>query len=283
MKRTGIFYNKICGEQAYFSLAMSVREGFEALQEEHILSAPNVSFWDSKAVTDNYILKIHTKDWLEQVKRTDYYVNSLYSIGGLVQATGKLLKDDLDNALVIIGVGGHHAGRNYAWGGCFFNLTGIAIDYAREKFDARRFAIVDTDTHHGDGTREIFKDDKDVLHICFCGHGGTYTETKVCLPHSNSDEDFIKRLEEEVPYRISKFKPELIYWICGLDTHLASYGTRSLTEGCYPKLAEIIKRVADETCNGKLIVKIGCNAPAYVSEYVMPRLVYCLGELGQKG
>ena len=93
------------------------------------------------------------------------------------------------------------------------------------------------------------------------------------------DEEFIDKLQREVPARVSEFKPELLYWVCGLDTHRDSYGTGRLSERCYPKLAEVIKNTADSFCGGRLIVKIGCNAPAYVSEYLTPRLVALLGEL----
>ena len=282
MKKTGVFYHPVCGDKAYFSLAMSVREGFEALQKENLFAEPNVFLFESEPVAEELILKIHTREMLESVKTSGYYETSLYAIGGVVQATEKVLREEIDNALVFVGVGGHHASRTSYWGGCFFNLTAIAIENAREKLSARRFAIVDTDTHHADGTRDIFRQDEDILHICFCDYGGSDSKTKVCLPHALNDEGFIDELQREVPPRVAEFKPELLYWVCGLDTHRDSYGTGRLSERCYPKLAEIIKNTADSFCDGKLVVKIGCNAPAHVSEYLTPRLVALLGELESK-
>jgi acetoin utilization deacetylase AcuC-like enzyme len=287
MKKTGIFYHRVCGEKAYKILAMSVEEGFAVLEKEGLFLEPNIILFESQPVSEEMILEIHTTDLLERVKRSGYYETSLYSIGGTVQATEKVLKEEIDNALVFIGVGGHHASRNNYWGGCFFNPMAIAITKARKDQGLRRVAIVDTDTHHADGTREIFQDDEDILHICFCGgyfwgynsSNRRDSKTKVCLSHASSDEEFIERLKEEVPYRVEEFKPELIYWVCGLDTHRDSYGTGCLSERCYPKLAEIIKETAEQACQGKLIVKTGCNAPAYVSEYVNPRIIDCLAEL----
>jgi len=287
MKRTGVFYHEICGREAYKSLAMSVEEGFESLKKEKLFSYPNVILFESKPVAEEEIGKIHSQNWIDYVKRTQWWRVSLYSIGGLIEATEKVLTNQINNALVFGGVGGHHAHRDNAWGGCYFNVTAIAINYAREKLRAKRFAIVDTDTHHADGTRDIFKNDEDVLHICFCGGyfwnssfgGRIESKTKICFSHGFSDQEEIENVKKETPERIKEFKPELIYWICGLDTHQDSYGTRSLTEKCYPKLAEIIKEIADEVCDGKLIVETGCNAPARVTEYVMPRITDCLAEL----
>ena len=285
MKRTGVFYHPVCGEKAYFSLAMSVREGFESLQEEALFEEPNVTLFRSEPVQEELILKVHTRDMVESVKRSGYYETSLYSVGGSLGALQRVLSGEIDNALVFMGVGGHHSGRSYFGGGCFFNTEAIPIEYVRETFGIRRVAIVDTDTHHANGTMDIFRDDEDLLYICFCGGyswwpgGRAEGKNKVCLAHGASDEEEIENVRREVPPRIEQFKPELVYWMFGLDTHKDSYGTRRLTEKCYPKLAQIIKETADGVSHGKLVVVNACNAPAHVTQYVMPRIVDRLAEL----
>lgn len=289
MKKTGVFYHEICGKEAYSSLAMGVADGFEGIRKDGLFSEPNVTYYESKPATEEDIARIHTKEWIEHVKQTQWWRVSLYSIGGVLQATEKVLKGELNNALAIAGVGGHHAHRDNAWGGCYFSVTGLAVPYAREKLGARRFAIVDTDTHHADGVRDIFKDDDDVLHLCFCYDYGwdyspgslTESQTKLCFPHGASDEEEIANVRKEVPPRIKEFGPEMVFWICGMDTHRDSYGTRALTEDCYPRLAEIIKGAADEVCQGKLLVKTCCNAPPHATSYALPRIVACLAELGK--
>jgi len=287
MKRTGVFYHDICGKEAYSSLAMGVADGFSGIKKAGLFNNPNVSYFESRPALEEEIARIHTQEWIDEVKRTQWWRVSLYSIGGVLQATEKVLKGELDNALTIAGVGGHHAHRDSAWGGCYFSVTGLAIPHTRETLGARRFAIVDTDTHHADGVRDIFKDDDDVLHICFCHDYGweyepgslTASRTKLCFPHGSSDEEEIDNVLREVPERVKEFKPELLFWICGMDTHRDSYGTQALSEKCYPKLAEIIKSTAEEACQGKLIVKTCCNAPPHATAYVMPRIVNCLAAL----
>ncbi|MGD0794866.1 MAG: hypothetical protein ABR958_04640, partial [Dehalococcoidales bacterium] len=169
----------------------------------------------------------------------------------------------------------------------YFSVTGLGIPHARETLGFKRFAIVDTDTHHADGVRDIFKDDEDVLHICLCGGGSWWdddynskltSKTKFCFPHGASDKQEIEVVRREVPERVKAFKPDLLYWICGMDTHQDSYGTQALTSACYPKLAEIIKDTAEQACKGKLIVKTCCNAPPHATEYIVPRIVDLLAE-----
>jgi acetoin utilization deacetylase AcuC-like enzyme len=287
MKKTGVFYHDVCGKEAYSSLAMGVEEGFLGIKNSGLFDEKNVTYYESRKATEGEIARIHTQPWIDEVKRGRWWQVSLYSIGGVLEATEKVIRGELDNALVIAGVGGHHAHRDSAWGGCYFSVTGLAVPHAREKTEARRFAIVDTDTHHADGVRDIFKNDDDVLHICFCHDYGweyepgslTANRTKLCFPHGGNDAEEIRNVMEEVPGRVAEFKPDMIFWICGMDTHVDSYGTQALTEKCYAKLAKIIKDTADKVCDGKLIVKTCCNAPPYATEYAMPRIVNCLAEL----
>jgi len=289
MKRTGVFYHDICGKEAYNSLAMGVEEGFQSIKKEGLFSQPNITWFKSEPATEEQIARLHSREWIDHVKQTQWWRVSLYSVGGMIGATEKVLKGEIDNALVIAGVGGHHAHRDSAWGGCYFSVISLGIPHAREELLAKRFAIVDTDTHHADGVRDLFQNDEDVLHICFCdGFSGIYnaddrmeSKTKFCFPHGSFDEEEISNVEREVPERIKEFKPELLFWLCGMDTHQDSYGTAALTENAYPRLARIIKQTADEYCGGKLIVKTCCNAPPHATSYAIPRIVDCLAELGK--
>jgi acetoin utilization deacetylase AcuC-like enzyme len=56
---------------------------------------------------------------------------------------------------------GHHAYADRASGFCFLNNAAIAAERLRSKYG--RVAIVDFDTHHGDGTQAIFYRRNDVL------------------------------------------------------------------------------------------------------------------------
>jgi len=289
MKKTGVFYHDICGKEAYSSLAMGVEAGYKSIEKEGLFALPNVNWYQSEPATEEQIGRLHSREWIEQVKQTKWWQVSLYSVGGMIGATEKVLTGEIDNALVIAGVGGHHAHRDNAWGGCYFSVIGLGIPHARALSLGRRFAIVDTDTHHADGVRDLYQNDEDMLHICFCdGFSWAYgpedrleSQTKFCFPHGSNDDEEIGNVEREVPPRIAAFKPEMIFWLCGMDTHQDSYGTAALTERAYPRLARIMKRLADEHCGGRLIVKTCCNAPPHATSYAIPRIVDCLAETGK--
>jgi acetoin utilization deacetylase AcuC-like enzyme len=275
MKETGVFYSEVMRND-HAPSDMNIGKGFDAIAGSGLFETKGIKLFEAKPVAEGLILRVHSGEWAEQVRREGFWKVSLCSAGAVVMAFEKILSGELHNALALVGIGGHHAGRDYAYGGCYVNHEAIAVAWARGEGRGTRVAIVDTDTHHGDGTRELFSGDEDVLHICYCGYGMGEGKTKVCLPHASGDDEFVRRFRDEVPTLIREFKPELILWFCGLDTHRDSYGTRKLTSDCYPRLCEVLKETAEDACGGRLVVRVGCNAPSHVAADALPKVVKVL-------
>ena len=70
---------------------------------------------------------------------------------------------------------GHHAYVDRCSGFCFLNNAAIAAQRLRGRFD--RVAILDFDTHHGDGTQAIFYRRNDVF------FGSVHTDPSAYYPH----------------------------------------------------------------------------------------------------
>lgn len=70
---------------------------------------------------------------------------------------------------------GHHAYVDRCAGFCFLNNAAIAAQRLRGRFD--RIAILDFDTHHGDGTQAIFYARDDVF------FGSAHTDPSAYYPH----------------------------------------------------------------------------------------------------
>jgi acetoin utilization deacetylase AcuC-like enzyme len=70
---------------------------------------------------------------------------------------------------------GHHAYADRCSGFCYLNNAAIAAEVLRRKF--KRVAIIDFDTHHGDGTQAIFYARADVL------YGSVHTDPSAYYPH----------------------------------------------------------------------------------------------------
>ena len=59
---------------------------------------------------------------------------------------------------------GHHAETTRANGFCFINNIAVAARYLQKKYKINKVAIIDFDVHHGNGTQEIFYNDKSVAY-----------------------------------------------------------------------------------------------------------------------
>ncbi|MFC2002626.1 histone deacetylase [Chloroflexota bacterium] len=281
-KRTGIFLTYFQGER--------LKDFPQALAG--ILDKENVSYYDAlyqstnglyylKPVAVELLLKVHSRDMLELVKQTGDYEAALYSAGGTVHAAEEIAQGVIDNAFVFTSFGDHHAGKDYFGGMCYLNGAALAIAALRER-GMTRFAIVDTDSHHADGTRDIFRQDKDVLHVCFCfqDYADENNNIDVAIPYRTDDEAYLGKVAQEFVPRVLDFKPEVIFWEFGYDATQGEYGDRGLTRDCHPRIAAIVKDAADKVCRGRLVAILCGGSSRQVATCAIPKIIGCLAELG---
>jgi len=282
VKRTGIFFTYFQGER--------LKDFPQAL--DGILDKENVSYYDAvyesrqglyylEPLSEELLLKVHSQSMVQRVKLTGDYESALYSAGGTVQAAERISQGQLDNAFVFTSFGDHHAGRDFYGGMCYFNGAALAITALRER-GVRRVVIVDTDCHHADGTRDIFYHDNDVLHICFCNqdYSDKYNNVDIRIPYRTSDDEYLNRVMQELFSRVVTFETEYIFWEFGYDATKGEYGDKGLTMDCHPRLAGIIKEVADKVCQGRLVTILCGGSGRAVAAYTIPRIIDCLAELG---
>jgi len=273
VRRTGIFFLYLIGER--------LNDFPEEL--EGILSRDTISFYEAfyelKPVPEDLLLRVHTPRMIEQVKRTPYYETALYSTGGTVQAAETIRRGEIDNAFVFTGTGDHHAGRDYFGGGCHFNGAALAIEHLRRHFGAVRFAILDTDAHHGDGTRDIFRDDPDVLHVCLCNYDhDDGTNVDVSVPYSVTDHEYLSLLEAAFIPRVAEFKPEIIFWEFGYDATSGDYGSKGLSPECHAGVAAIARRAADDVCGGRLVAILCGGGRRDIARRCIPQVINALAD-----
>ncbi|WP_062227859.1 histone deacetylase family protein [Aureimonas frigidaquae] len=129
---------------------------------------------------------------------------------------------------------GHHAYADRASGFCFFNNAALAAERLRRVHD--RVAILDFDTHHGDGTQAIFYERADVL------FASTHTDPQAYYPHyfgyadetgegegrgfnlniplaPGSDDDHFVGAVERLAERVLRHAPGALVLSAGWDAH----------------------------------------------------------------
>ncbi len=190
---------------------------------------------------------------------------------------------ELANAFAFIGAGGHHAGRRFFGGYCCFNDVAIGIAEVRRRGLASRVAILDTDAHHGDGTRDIVQDDANVLHVCVCGQSQSSpdgTKLDVDIPWHAADPDaaYLDAVRAIFPARCRAFRPDLVVWYFGFDGHQGDYGDLGLTAACFQGLADLMIALAAEVAGGRLVVVLGGGSRTDLATALIPPIISRLAD-----
>ena len=159
----------------------------------------------------------------------------------------------------------------------------IALTHTREISPWRRFAIVDTDAHHGDGTRQLVRDDPEVFHLCFCGVNFTSddgTKVDVNVHRMNRQEDpnvqYLDQVRRHLPL-IPPFKPDLLIWYYGFDTHREDYGSLGLTEAAYFDICDLMIAAAADL-GVPLQVVLGGGSLSHLATATIPEIIRRLAE-----
>jgi len=213
---TGIFFHYQQGERLKdFPQALDKLLGRDNvfLYDAFYPSKPDSAF-DIEPVTVKKLRKVHSRYMIEQVKTTGNFEGALYSAAGTVAAAKRICAGKLTNAFVLTGFGDHHAGSTFFGGGCYFNGAAIAVHELRKKFGVNRFAIIDTDAHHGDGTWELFKGESDDLYLCLCSapFGTENGNVNIHIPLRTDDEGYLTIAKNAFDRWIKNFRPEIFFW-----------------------------------------------------------------------
>ncbi len=125
---------------------------------------------------------------------------------------------------------GHHAETTKAMGFCFINNIAVATRYLQKKYKVNKIAIIDFDVHHGNGTQEIFYNDRSVAYASshefplFPGTGsneetGLGNIFNAPLKTGMKGKEFLQIFDQKILKSIDKFKPEVILISAGFDAH----------------------------------------------------------------
>jgi acetoin utilization deacetylase AcuC-like enzyme len=153
----------------------------------------------------------------------------LRSCGAGIAAADNLMKNN-ERVFCLVRPPGHHAETVKAMGFCFINNIAVTARYLQKKYKIKRIAIIDFDVHHGNGTQEIFYNDKTVVYAStheFPLFPGTGTEEEkgvgnifnAPLKSGMKSKEFLNLFDQKILKPIDKYKPEVILISAGFDAH----------------------------------------------------------------
>jgi acetoin utilization deacetylase AcuC-like enzyme len=207
---------------------------------------------------------------------------ALFAAGGAINAVQAVMSGKVRNAYALLRPPGHHALSNRAMGFCIFNNAVIAAHYARNVYGLERIMIVDWDVHHGNGIQDAFYSDPEVLFVSLhqqdwypklsgeldqigTGAGAGFT-VNIPLPAGTGDRGYRGACEQLVVPIGLQYRPQLIIISAGQDANwLDPLAQMMVTQSGFRKMSELVLRLAEEVCEGRLIMlQEGGYSAAYV-------------------
>jgi acetoin utilization deacetylase AcuC-like enzyme len=200
---------------------------------EGIISNENL-FIPNNCSEENILLTHDPNYWknLSQLKLTE---SEMRKIGfplstKLIEREITIMQGTIDCALYAlqfgcamnIAGGTHHAFTNKGEGFCMLNDMAIAANYLLKNKLVERILIIDLDVHQGNGTAQIFENNKNVF--TFSMHGKNnypfHKETSdldIELPDGINDDEYLLLLQNNLSVIIKKHEPDFVFYLCGVD------------------------------------------------------------------
>ncbi len=158
---------------------------------------------------------------------------------------------------------GHHAERDAAMGFCIFNSVAVGALKALAETDIERVAILDFDVHHGNGTVDIFRDNRAVL-VCSSFQHPHYPNrlfdidrpniVNSPMPAGADGKVFRAIIERDWWPALEAHQPELIFVSAGFDAHARDpLANINLVEDDFAWVTRGIVAMADQFSEGRIV------------------------------
>ena len=254
----------------------AVIENFKKLDNKNLI-------WKKPSNFERSILiKTHSKDYIEQVDLSfpqsgfkfldgDTVVSpgskdaTKDAVGSIISAIDGVEKKEFKNAFCCVRPPGHHAEKEKAMGFCIYNNVAVGANYLIEKYKYKKVAIIDFDVHHGNGTQDIFYNDKNVLYISthqypyYPGSGsekenGKYNNVlNIPLEAGTSGKEYLNAYEKVLD-KLKEFKPEFLLFSAGFDAHKNDpLAQLRLSSEDFYTITKRTLEVAKSYCNGNVV------------------------------
>ena len=254
----------------------AVIENFKKLDNKNLVWKKPSNFEQS------ILIRTHTKDYIKQVNLSfpqsglkfldgDTVVSpgskdaTKDAVGSIISAIDGVEKKEFKNAFCCVRPPGHHAEKEKAMGFCIFNNVAVGANYLIEKYKYKKIAIIDFDVHHGNGTQDIFYNDKNVLYISthqypyYPGSGsekenGKYNNVlNIPLEAGTNGNEYLNAYEKVLD-KLKEFKPEFLLFSAGFDAHIDDpLAQLRLSSEDFYKITKRTLEVSKPFCKGNIV------------------------------
>ena len=192
-------------------------EKYELLPKQliHEGTCTSANFFEPGMPEESAVLAVHSPDYFQELKNLTHEKRAQRKIGfplseelvqrelNIADGTIKASLFALENGIAFNIAGGtHHAYSDHGEAFCLLNDQAIAARYLQQKKLAEKILIVDLDVHQGNGTAEIFAEDKSVFTFSMHGRNNypfkkETSDLDIPLEDGTGDEEYLKILMDK--------------------------------------------------------------------------------------
>ena len=194
------------------------------------------TFHKPVACSEETLKRVHSEEYIKNVKNKTLDENTIKKIGfplvdsvvqrSLIATGGTVLTSKLaiKNGVACNTAGGsHHANYEGGAGYCVFNDVAVAAQYLLDRGLAGRILIVDLDVHQGNGSADIFKDNRNVFTFSMHSKSNypakkSISDLDVELEDNMEDDQYIKLLKFYLN-QLNEENFDYVFYIAGVDIH----------------------------------------------------------------
>lgn len=257
----------------------------ERLRSGGLLSDQRLKAVPVAAASDEDVLRVHPAAHLAAIRElaqagggridADTVVSgqsadvAWLAAGTGVDAVRRVVGGEDKSAVCLVRPPGHHAVADQAMGFCLLSNISIAARTAIERFGLDRVLIVDWDVHHGNGTQDLFYEEKRVTFFSahrypfYPGSGrksetgrgaGLGTTVNLPLEFGVSRSDYITAFAAALETAADRCRPDLVLVSAGFDAHAKDpIGSLGLETDDFQVLTQLVQQVADTHASGRLV------------------------------
>lgn len=236
----------------------------EQLEREGICDKDD--FFSPDLPDNQVILNIHDRDYYARFCNLEISKSEMRATGfvhnkQVVERERRIIEGTRRSAELAIkgGVamniagGTHHAYSNRGEGFCMLNDQAAAAAWLIQENLANRVLIIDLDVHQGNGTAEIFRNNRSVFTFSMHGQNNyplhkEQSDLDVALNDGIEDDEYLKLLQDNLKKIKNLFQPDFLFYQCGVDVlKTDKLGRLGLTKsGCQERDAIVFNYAATE-------------------------------------
>ena len=188
----------------------------------------NYEFLEPPLATEEQILRVHSRDIMEQIQRKERLSRmALLAAGGAVLAGEIAVKGE--PVFALIRPPGHHASEDSHWGYCYYNNIAVSLLNLIAKGSINSAFILDFDLHTGDGNINILGGDK---------------RFTIYNPNGSGDDQYLADVKRALD---DSSDVDIIVASAGFDQYVEDWGG-NLSTDAFGKIGHLMYEFAEKRC-----------------------------------